>query len=63
MSKKSDDSKDKKIAMLEAQLKQLEQVREDQVEELLSKLQTAMSDIADLLVRCKGFQIEAGHDD
>ena len=38
--------------ILEAQLRQLEQTRNDQVNELLSEKATAMSDIAELLTRC-----------
>jgi len=54
MKKQADNSKDKQIASLKAQLRQLEQTREEQVNELLDKLGTAMSDVAELLVRCAG---------
>jgi hypothetical protein len=63
MSKKPDDSKDKQIAALKAQLRQLEQTRGEQVSELMQQLETAMSDIAELLVRCEGYKIKVGQDD
>jgi hypothetical protein len=45
-----------KIAELEAKLDTLERVRADQVEELLSREQTHLSDIAELLTRTAGYK-------
>lgn len=41
-----------RIDVLEAKLKQLEQTRADQVEELLNVQHMLMGDVAELLVRC-----------
>lgn len=56
MSKQKTLNADQEIAKLKAQLKQLEQTREEQVDELLDRLRTAMSDTAELLVRCAGMK-------
>lgn len=60
---KTEDAKDRRIKQLEAQLRQLEQTREEQVDDLLDRLRTSMSDVAELLVRCNGYKVEAGYDD
>lgn len=44
----------KEIQLLESKLMTLEQVRNDQVDELLTKQQELFSDVAELLVRNSG---------
>ena len=52
-----------RIVELEAKLDTLERVRADQVEDLLSREQTYLSDIAELLTRTAGYKAKCNAGD